>query len=182
MNNMNFLTKLTPRERVIASVTGMLLFLMFGYHGVWRPMTAHFSELNDEIFVMQMKLRKAHVFLKQRDAISEEAKKYPNLAQMDARKDEEEIASLLNFIENEARSAQVNLSDVKPQQVNQDRTAKRYVVELTAESGIKELITFIHRLQYSPQMLRIEKVDSAPKDEKSGTLRTSLIVNRVVVK
>lgn len=176
------LNKLSVRERKIAFVAAFLLFIWLGYHGVWLPMTSRFEELNDEIFAMQMKLRKANIFLRQKDEINEEAAKYPNLKQMDARKDEEEIAALLNFIESEARATQVSLSDVKPQQVSSDKVSKRYVVELTAESGIKELIELIHRLQYSPEMLRVDRVEIAPKDEESTVLRTFLVVNRVVVK
>ena len=74
------------------------------------------------------------------------------------------------------------LSDVKPQQAQADKISKRYVVELTAESGIKELLEFIHGLQYSTYLLKIERVDAAPKDEKSAVLRTFLQVTRVVVK
>ena len=175
-------SKLTEREKKIGyAVIGLLVVLMV-YHGVWRPLANKFSSLNDEIFSMQMKLRKAKIFLRQKEEITEEIKKYPNLQQLDARKDEEEIASLLKFIEEQARTASVNLSDVKPQQVSGDKVSKRYVVELTGESGIKELIQFIYNLQYSAQMLKVEKVDMIPKEEGSTTLKTSLMVTRVVVK
>lgn len=176
------LNKLSAREKKIGYAVIALLMILVIYHGVWRPMSSKFASLNDEIFGMQMKLRKAKIFLRQKDEVNEEAKRYPNLQQLDARKDEEEIASLLNFIEQEARGSSVNLSDVKPQQVSGDKVSKRYVVELTAESGIKELIQFVYSLQYSPQMLKVERVEMVPKEEGAATLKTFLVVTRVVVK
>ena len=179
---MGFLTKMKPRERFLVSVTGGMLVLLIVYHGIWVPLTKRFETLQDEIFAMQMKLRKAHLYAKQRDQVLQEAKKFPNLEQLDAKKDEEETASLLNFIEKEARDVQVTLFDVKPQHVSSDKASKRYRVDLTTESGLKEFTEFIYHLQYSPQMLRIEHVQMTPKEDKSPVLRSSLSVTRVVVK
>ena len=176
------LLKLSSREKVIACVASGLVMLLVMYHGIWNPVVNKLSSLDEEIFAMQLKVRRAMTLLRQKEEIQEEAKKYPNLERMDARKDEEEIASLLNFIELEARKTRVSLSDVKPEQVSSDRISKRYIVELAAESGLKELIEFIYKLQYSPEMLRIERVEAAPKSEKSDILRSSLTVTRVVVK
>ena len=174
--------KLSAREKNIFYVTMSLVLLVVGYHGLWRPMREKFSNLEDEIFSQELKLRKAKVFLRQRDDILEQAKKYPNLEQMDAGTDEEEIARLLNLIEETARKTGVSISDVKPQQVKSDKVSKRYIVELNAESSVEQLIEFVYQLQHSPQLLKIEQVNTGPKDEKSATLRSFLSVTRVVVK
>ena len=180
--NLTFLSKLSPREKKILYVVGVLLMVVFGYHGIWRPMREKFGSLDEEIFDTEMRLRKAKIFYRQRQDILEEAKKYPNLEQMEAGTDEEEIARVLNLIEQTARKAGVSLSDVKPQQVRSDKVSKSYVVELNAESEIKQLVEFIYELQYSPLLLKVEQLNTAPKQEKSTTLRSFLVVSRVVVK
>lgn len=179
---MMLLEKLTPRERKAAYITAGLIIFMIGFHGIWAPLKTRSQFLQDEIFATKMKLRKALIYVQHRDKVLEEARKYLNLEQLDAKKDEEEIASLLNFIEQEARESAVTLIDVKPQQVNSDRTSKRYIVNLETEGGLKEMTQFMYDLQYSPQMLRIERVEIAPKEAKSEMLRSSLTVARVVVK
>jgi len=138
--------------------------------------------MDDRIFAYEMKLRKAHVYLRQREDVMEESKKYQNLEQMDAGSDEEEIARLLEFIEQTARKSSVILSDVKPQEVKGDRMTKRYVVELNTESRLKELLTFIYTLQRSSQLLKIGRVQITPKEEGSLELRSFLQLTRVVVK
>ncbi len=174
--------KLTPREQKILFVTVFFAVIAAGYYGVWRPALAKFLSLDDEIFAMEMKLRKSKIFLRQKDEIMAEAKKYPNLAQMDAGKDEEEIARLLNLIEQTARKAGVSLSDVKPQQVQSDKVSKRFAVELHAESTLEQLTIFLYNIQVSSELLKVEQVQTAPKEEKSQILRSFLTVTRMVVK
>lgn len=175
-------SKLKPSERMLLVIVGVLLACGFAYYGGWKPIQAKFSALDEEIFSMQLRLRKSKILVHQRDQVLEEAKKYPNLQGMDARKDEEENASLLSFIEEEARRARITLSDVKPQSMNEDRLTKRYTVELIIESGMKELIEFVYHLQFSTQMLKVVRAEMAPKEEGSAVLRSSLVMERVVVK
>lgn len=180
--NLSFLTKLSAREKKILYVVIALLILVFGYHGVWNPMMAKFAVLDDEIFAMQMRLRKAKTFLRQKDQVLEVSKKFSNLEQMDAGSDEEEIARLLNYIEQTARKNGVSLSDVKPQPVHSDKVTKQYKVELNAEANVLSIVDFIYALENSPQMLRLDRVTLAPKEENSPTLRTFVTITRVVVK
>jgi Tfp pilus assembly protein PilO len=175
------LAKLSERERKILYVVIGLMIFVFGYHAVWNPMMEKFSQLDDEIFAMQMRLRKAKTFIRQKDAVMEASKKFTNLEQMDAGSDEEEIARLLNFIEQTARKNGVSLSDVKPQPVRSDKVTKQYMVELNAEASLASVTDFIYELEHSPQMLRLERVTVTPKEENSPTLRAFLTVSRMVV-
>ncbi len=174
--------QLSPREKKILALTVAMLLVVGGYYGVWVPMQAKFQTLGEQIFSMQLKLRKSKTFLRQQDDIREEAKKYQNLELMDAGKDEEEIARLLNLIEQTARKNSVSLSDVKPQAVQSDKVAKRYVVELHAEASLEGVLRFFYELQTSAELLKVEQVEIAPKEENAAILRCFLIVTRVVVK
>ena len=176
------LTQLSGREKKILYVVIALLVVLVGYHGIWTPMTHKFSELDDEIFATQMRFRKAKTLIRQKNDVVEASKKYVNLEKMDAGTDEEEIAKLLNFVEQTARKDSTSLSDVKPQPVKSDKVTKEYAVELNAEGELTSLIEFIYELEHSEQLLKIEKVDIAPKEEKSALLRASLTVTRIVVK
>lgn len=176
------LPDLNPREKKIAYVVVALLGLVIVYHGIFRPMTQKFSALDDEIFAMQMRLRKAKTLIRQKNDVLEASKKYVNLEKMDAGTDEEEIARLLNFIEQTARKNNASLSDVKPQPVKSDKVTKVYTVELNAEGELNSLMELVYELEHSEQLLKIEKVDMSPKEEKSAILRASLVVSRVVVK
>lgn len=173
--------KLSAREKKIGLVTIALLLSMISYHGIWRPVTTQIQKVEEEIFAYQLKIRKAKTFIRQKDEIMEAAKKIPNLDQLNARKDEEEIASLLNYIEQTARKTGVALSDVKPQQVKFDKISKFYVIELNAESALKQILEFAYDLQTSEQLLTIEQMDLAPKEEGSAVLRAFIVVSRAVI-
>lgn len=176
------LPELNPREKKIGYVVVALLGVMITYHGIIRPMGQKFSSLDDEIFAMQMRLRKAKTLIRQKNDVLEASKKYVNLEKMDAGTDEEEIARLLNFIEQTARKDNASLSDVKPQPVKSDKVTKVYTVELNAEGELNSLMELVYELEHSEQLLKIERVDMSPKEEKSAILRASLVVSRVVVK
>lgn len=176
------LPELNPREKKIGYVVVALLGVMITYHGIIRPMGQKFSSLDDEIFSMQMRLRKAKTLIRQKNDVFEASKKYVNLEKMDAGTDEEEIARLLNFIEQTARKDNASLSDVKPQPVKSDKVTKVYTVELNAEGELNSLMELVYELEHSEQLLKIERVDMSPKEEKSAILRATLVVSRVVVK
>lgn len=176
------LNRLNPREKKIFYVVMALVVFMIGYHGVWQPILNKSASLDDEIFAAEMRLRKAKTLLRQRDDVLEEAKKYPNLAKMDAGTDEAEIAKLLNLIEQTARKTGITLADVKPEPVQSDKMTKRYRVELDAEAGLEQLMEFIYELESSPELLKIERVETAPREDNPSAMRTSLAVTRVVVK
>lgn len=175
-----FWEKLKPREKKILYMVAGLLVAVLGYHGVWRPLTEKISSLDDGIFTMEMRLRKAKILVRQHAEVAEEAKKYPNLEQLSAGTDEEETARLLSLIEQTARKNGCSLSDVKPQAVKTDKWIKRFEVDLNAESTLEQMIGFIYELEHSPQLLKIERVAMAPKEEKSSTLRSQLTVVRTV--
>ena len=176
------LKKLSGREKKILAVVILMIVGLICYHGMWKPIMGRFATIDDEIFAARMQLRKAKIYVEQREEILEEIKNYPNLERMDAGTDEEEIGRFLNFIEQTARSSGVSLADVKPEQVRSDKTSKQFIVALTAESKVDELISFIYGLQHSSELLRIDRVEVVSKEEKSSVLRSSLIVSRMVVK
>lgn len=176
------LSKLSERERKILYVVVALLIVLFGYHGVWNPMREKLASMDDEIFAMQMKLRKAKIFIRQKPDVEEASKKFSNLEQMDAGTDEEEIARLLNLIEQTARKNGVSLSDVKPEPVKSDKITKRYTIELNAEANLESLMPFIYEIERSPQTLKIERTHINPKEDKSVIMRANIVVTRLVVK
>jgi Tfp pilus assembly protein PilO len=176
------LTRLNEREKKILMVTIVLVLVLLGYHGVLTPVTEKFSSLDREIFMAEMKLRKAKTLVRQREDVVVESQKYPNLERMDAGTDEEETARLLNLIEQTARTTGVSLSDVKPQAIVSDKLTKRFAVELNAESGIEALIQFVYALENAPEALKIELVNTAPKEENSAVLRSQITAVRVVLK
>lgn len=176
----DFLTKLNPREKKISGIALSVIVIAMAYHGILTPLTQKITQLDDEIFAIEMKLKKAKIFIRQKEEILEEAKKYPNLSQLDAGSDEEETAKILSMIEQTARKYGISLSDVKPNPIKSDNWMKRFEVELVGECSIEQLTQFIFDLEHSPEMLKVEALSSAPKEENSPVLRSQVTVVRTV--
>lgn len=180
MKKIQFLTKLSPREKKILYIALSVILIAVSYHGILRPLQEKVVLLDDEIFSAEMKLRKAKIYIRQKDLILEEAKKYSNLAQLDAGTDEEETARILSMIEQSARKHGVSLSDVKPNPIKSDKWTKRFEVELNGECSLEQLTQFVFDLEHSAQMLKVEQVSTTPKEEKSPVLRSQMTVVRTV--
>lgn len=177
-----FFDKLKPREKKILYVTAALLLVMIGYHGILRPLTDKMASLDDGIFAMELRLRKAKILIRQREEIMDEAKKFPNLEQLNAGTDEEETARMLSLMEQTARKTGCSLSDVKPLPVKTDKFIKRFEVELTAEAVMEQLVNFVYELEHSALLLKVERAVTSPKEGNSSTVRAQLTVVRQVTK
>ncbi len=178
--NIAIFEKLKPREKKILYVVVGLLVVLLGYHGVWNPLNDKIASLDDEIFKMEMRVRKAKILVRQKTDVAEAAKKYTNLDQLNAGTDEEETAKLLSLIEETARAKSCSLSDVKPEPVKADKWIKRFQVDLNVEGSLEQLVNFIYELEHSPQLLKIERVSMSMKEDKSTNLRAQLTVVRTV--
>ena len=58
---------------------------------------------------------------------------------------------------------------------------KEYSVEIEAEGEIEPLTTFLHQLNTSDQLLRVEKLRLNFKKKGDTTLKASMLITRVLV-
>ncbi|MCK5082130.1 MAG: hypothetical protein KAR31_04410, partial [Candidatus Omnitrophica bacterium] len=58
---------------------------------------------------------------------------------------------------------------------------KEYAVEIDAEGDIASLIKFLHQLNTSTQLLRVEKLRLSSNKKGDKTLKASMMIIRVLV-
>ena len=84
-------------------------------------------------------------------------------------------------IESLARQAKVYLVDVKPKAPQKVDFYKEYAVEIEAEGEIADLITFLHQVNISAQLLRVEKLRLNSQENESTVLKSSMLITKVSV-
>jgi len=95
--------------------------------------------------------------------------------------DEEEVAKILGEIESLARQSKVYLANMKPQSPKEIDFYKEYAVEIDAEGEIVPLTAFLHQLNTSTQLLRVEKLRLSSKKKGDKTLKASMLIIRILV-
>jgi len=58
---------------------------------------------------------------------------------------------------------------------------KEYSVEIEAEGEIADLTTFLHQINISPQLLRVEKLRLNAKESENKILKSSMLITKVLV-
>ncbi len=173
-----FFSKLSRRERLILYGALMLVFLGGLDRLFYRPMENLFLELDQEIVSLENQLRKNMRNLAIRGAIEQRYAAYSvaNGA------DEEEVASLLNVVEGQARKAGLSLLNIKPKPATATEVGKEYPVEVEVETRMGDLIKFIHGLLNSKYILRVQKLRLVPKGKSKAEVKGYLLINRTVIR
>ena len=70
---------------------------------------------------------------------------------------------------------------MKPQTPKEVDFYKEYAVEIDAEGEISSLIAFLHQLNTSTQLLRVEKLRLSSNKKGEKTLKASMLIIRVLV-
>jgi Tfp pilus assembly protein PilO len=145
-----------------------------------NPIRARFARVDQAIKISEKQLghdlRNVHL----KDQITGAFEKYVEYVERSG-SDEEEVAKILGEIESLARQSNVYLVDVKPQAPQKVDFYKEYSVEIEAEGGITDLTTFLHHINMSNQLLRVERLRLNTKEEENKTLKSSMLITKVLV-
>jgi len=176
-----FFSKLSKRERKILYASVIIIVLGSMDRLVYQPILSLFNEVEQEILSQENQLRKNMRFLAAREAISNRYSVYAAYA-VTTGSDEEEVAGLLNEVEGVARKSGLALLNMKPKPAFTTEFGKQYPVEVEVETQMKELIKFIHALQSSKYILRVQKLRLVPKGKSKAEVKGYLLINRTVIR
>ncbi len=147
---------------------------------VINPIRGRFQRINRSIKINEKKLAHDLRNVHQQDQITAQFEKYAEYVQRNG-SDEEEVARILGEIESLARQANVYLANMKPQTPKEVDFYMEYAVEIEAEGEISPLTTFLHQLNISDQLLRVEKLRLNAQKKGDKTLKASMLITRVLV-
>ena len=177
---MNFLKKLSRKEKIGLAVAGLVVLAVFLDKVLIAPISGTFRKLNRGIEVAEKQLARHIDSLNREDQTRAVYKKYMHYV-IKAGSDEEETARILAEIEGLARSSGLSLADIKPQSPKNISFYKKYVVELKAEGSMESIVNFLLELNSSPQLLRAEKISLGAETKGSSSLKAVIVVTKIVI-
>lgn len=175
-----FWDKLSSKEKIGLSLAFAVMAIALLDRLVISPIRSHFQRINQEIKINEKQLAHDLRNVHQQDQIARQFDKYVEYVQRSG-SDEEEVAKILGEIESLARKSKVYLANMKPQTPKEIDFYKEYAVEIDAEGDIASLIKFLHQLNTSTQLLRVEKLRLSSNKKGDKTLKASMMIIRVLV-
>ena len=175
-----FWDKLSGKEKIGLSLAFAVMGIALLDRLIISPIRGRFRRIDQAIKINEKQLAHDLRNVYQKDRIAEQFDKYVEYVQRSG-SDEEEVAKILGEIESMARQSKVYLANMKPQTPKEIDFYKEYAVEIDAEGEISSLIAFLHQLNTSTQLLRVEKLRLSSNKKGEKTLKASMLIIRVLV-
>jgi Tfp pilus assembly protein PilO len=172
--------RLSKREKTVLYVTVFFVSVMLLDRLIIHPISSKIKSLNEEIQDKQFGIKRDMHILSQKERIAlETTQMKPYLsANTD---DQEELTSLLKDIEAIAAKSQIYLVDMKPAGVKEELACKKYLISLSCEGGMEQLISFMYIVENSSTLFTIEKYQINPKSRESSIAQCALSISKTVV-
>jgi len=175
-----FWEKLSRKEKIGLSLSIAFMLVACLDRLIISPIRGRFQRVNQAIKISEKQLghdlRNVHL----KDQIEKEFEKYVEYVERSG-SDEEEVAKILREIQTLTEQSDVYLIDTKPQAPQKVDFYKEYSVEIETEGEIEALVTFLHRINVSAQLLRVEKLRLNAKERGDEALKSSMLITKVLV-
>ena len=174
-----FLSRLSKREKMLLYAAVFFVGVSFLVRSVIFPVYARIKMLDNEIKEKEFGINKNIRILSHQDRIKSEATKFASfLSKVES--EEEGITSLLKEIENLANKSLLYVVDMKPGGVRQEKdNTKRYVVNLSCEGEMEQIMDFMYNVENSGSLLTIDRYQISPKSKESAVAQCAVSISKI---
>lgn len=180
MKILDFISKLSKRERVIFYTTASLAAILLLDRLILSPILSRIYELSDDIRVKEELIQESLLTLSYEEKILSERDRYASYLR-ESQSEEKEITAFLKEAENLAKQSAVYLIDIKPtDKVNRD-DMKQYFLRMDFEAQMEQVLQFFHNIATSNHLLKIERFQIRPKTEGSSIVYCSMSIFKTII-
>jgi len=177
---MEFLSKLSKKEKIGLYLAVIVVLLAFLDQIVVKPIRNKVARLNQKIQICEEELKRDLQSLSEKKSISREYEKYARYVTK-AGSDEEEVAKILAEIEELARKSTVNLVDITPQTPGEFDFYREYTAEIEIEGKTGAVVKFLYELNNSALLLRTQKVRLTLRSRKLLNITAVILVTKILI-
>jgi len=170
----------TKREKtlalaVVAALAGVVLL-----RGVVMPLVSRWRLLADRESALEARCLRARTQLLLKKKTDREREAYAREISRQG-SDQEEQSFLLQEIERLSRDMPVRIRGMRPLPPQEMGFYKRYAVSLEMEGGVEHVLRFLHLIESSPKLLKVERVQLRADSKSRGALLAGMLVSRPAV-
>ena len=174
------LGRLSKREKLILYGALIAVSLTVMDRLILDPIASKIDELNKNIEDKELNIKRNLKILAHKDRILSESERY-SVFLSKVQSDKEEETALLSEVESLANESSIYLVDMKPRESEDLGTSKKYVVTLTGEAQMEQVVEFMYKIESSKRLLTIEQYDISPKSRDSSVARVSMTISKLIM-
>lgn len=149
---------ISKREKIIFYATLGVLVFSLCFNFLLSPVLKRNEQLNDEINLSRVKLKKYLWLLKQKDYIYNKNKGFI-YGYDTALAGKDPLVSSLSELESLTKNANIRIIDLRPQNTRNLNAYKEIIIDLRTEGAMESYLKFIYDLEHSLSLLRIKKLE-----------------------
>jgi len=172
---------LPKKQKTVIYVAGGVFLLSLVNLLIILPVFSKIHSLNEAKRKKKAAIIRDLNVLDKKSEILSESKKYATFLK-EARSDEEETTLLLKEIENIASKGSLYIVEMKPAGIREEKSnLKKFVINLTCEGQMEQVIGFMHNIENAATLLNIEKFQLSPKSKDSSIAQCTMTISKMVM-
>lgn len=177
---MNIWRTLSKREKRygIGAALALVGFLLFRL--VLAPELTRYAGLRERERELEAKFLQAQSNVMIRDAVLKTRETYEREISAQG-SEQEEQSFLLREIERLGRDLPLRIRGMRPLPSEAKGFYKRFAVSMEIEGSVEHTMQFVHLVENSTRLLRVEKLQLSADGKKRGQLCTRLLVSRPAI-
>jgi len=168
---------LNKREKIILfSAIGIIIF-SFGFNIIIEPILTRNENINKEINMTRVKLKKYLQLLSEKEYIQNKFNKF-SVSFKHSGSEENPFVNALADIESLAKASNIRIVDIRPQNPKNLELYKEILIDLRTEGDIESYLKFVYNIENSLSLLRIKKIQLNAKPN-TQSLEGSLSISQI---
>ena len=172
--------KFSNREKTILYAAVAFVLVMIVDRLILNPVLFKLQFLDAEIELKSAQIQADLHVLAQEARIAEATKRYAKYSIKDLSVGEI-TTLLLKEIGDLTNKASVYLINIKPAGIKGEDLYKKYYVDLSCEAKMDQIIEFMHSIESSNSLLKIEKYNINPKEEDRTISRCTMMISKTAI-
>lgn len=176
-----FLSSLSDNGKKLFIVALVIVFIALFDRLLIGPTMSKLSAIDQDIVKEENNIKQNLHFLGYKNKIIKESQSYETYLMAKVPTEEEIIAAFLKKIENLATKASVTLIKVTPTPGTKEKEYLKYQADLECSGKLLDIITFMHLVDSSDELMKVLKFNFSSKKADSDELKALMTIEKVVI-
>ena len=176
-----FITELSPREKKILSIALFILVLALFDTLMIKPILSRLETIKLDTIKEEALINKDLRLLANKGRIEQENEAYNQYYLKQLPSEKEIIALFLKNVQALAIRANVTLNKITPTETKQEKTHRTYFAELECFGNLSDMITFMHLVETSPELLKVVNYNLGIKKADSDEVKSAMTISKMVI-
>ena len=146
-----------------------------------QPVSSKIKKINLEIKEKTDIIKRDARFLSYKNKILKEQEDFRVYGTGEDKAEEEIIAGFLKTIENIVTESKINLVKLNPGEVTPRKGFVEYYASLECEGAWQDIVTFMHKIETTNELLKISKVNITGKKTSADQVSASMTIAKLII-